>query len=145
MTRSTNFDQQPSVEVWPGQRDPNNSHDRRFSIDFVLIRSHVFLVVDAKSHLIRFPLYFCEAWVYDSHAPTLIGSCVCEALTPIFVCRSQGESLKLTCIKLTPLNLRNLAFTVSDNQIFNTQCLCKEHKVSSIKKYYFSYNFCIIH
>ena len=35
-------DQQPYVEVWPGQRDRNNSHDQELYVDFVLIPTTVF-------------------------------------------------------------------------------------------------------
>jgi hypothetical protein len=44
-TRSTETDQQPSVDQWPGQRDRNNNHDQRFSVDFVVLQPQFFLVV----------------------------------------------------------------------------------------------------
>jgi hypothetical protein len=48
VTRSTETDQQSSVDQWPGQRDQNNNHNQRFSVDFLLIRPQFFLVVKVR-------------------------------------------------------------------------------------------------
>ena len=50
VTRSTETDQQPYIDQWPGQHDQNNNHDQRFSVDFLLIRSWFFLVVVTLSN-----------------------------------------------------------------------------------------------
>ena len=45
VTKSTESDQQPSIDHCPGQHDRNNNHDQRFSVDFLLIRLEFYLVV----------------------------------------------------------------------------------------------------
>lgn len=42
MSESREFHQQPPVGDCPGQRDRINSHNQRFSVDLLLIRSQIF-------------------------------------------------------------------------------------------------------